>query len=992
MLTHKAGIKRLGLPFVLILAFALFLFVRERKARIQKHFNEEIAAIDREMAAQNFTRAINPLQAALKSGEFASIPDSASQLHHRLGSCMASVGQSGRALEEWAQVDPKSPLYARSLANSASLFINSGRYRAAEEALTEAFGQSRSAEDAAQSLKTLSRLLRFEGRTEELKRAARASFDFRPDRVELLKEIWLTDYSPVPIESWKRALDSANPEDDRVLLGQAAVAAATGQNTQAREFLARIAAANPQTQPADGNAVTRLKLSLAMAEADIPLFWQAAERLSAAFLDRSEPLSIQAWLAAQSGDLAREKTALLELLKLDPARGDALQRLAELALKAGDPAQARHFNDAKATLDKAKDRVRKLLLSGEDLTKPAPSGELSALMRQLGRSFDEQAWASLSRPLVSDPPQIAEHLAQLKTADTPRLAELLKSAGFVPPTERPDAKSSEKLATGSSATKPLAWPQFEENAAKIGLNFTYQNGQTPEMQLPETMSGGVAVLDFDCDGWLDIYLPQGGSIGKDGEKRPCEDRLFRNLRDGTFKDVTEQAGLNRFAGDYAMGVAVGDYDNDGFPDLFVSRLRSYALYRNKGDGTFEDATAMSGLAGKRDNPTSAAFADLDNDGDLDLYVCHYMIWNASDPRLCRNDKGGYFYCDPSKVDPAPDHLFRNDGGKFVDVTAEAGIVDVDGRGLGVVASDLDADGKLDLYVANDGTANFFFRNSGGLKFEEQALAAGLAGSEEGGFQASMGVACGDYDGDGRPDLVVTNFYGECSTIYQNLGQGLFRARTTTSGLGQATRFLLGFGTSFGDLNNDGTLDLATINGHVNDNRPYYPYAMPAQLLLGTPNAKFVEAPANDTDPWRVPRVGRGLAVADLNNDGQLDAILLAQNDPAACLTQLKPKEAAHWLTFGFESGKSNRDGVGVKLFVKAGGKTQLMERFGGGSYQSAGDPRLHVGLGMNQIADEVEAHWPSGKVVKYNQVSADKAYLLREDSPELKSLPGFARP
>ncbi len=229
-----------------------------------------------------------------------------------------------------------------------------------------------------------------------------------------------------------------------------------------------------------------------------------------------------------------------------------------------------------------------------------------------------------------------------------------------------------------------------------------------------------------------------------------------------------------------MGVAVGDYDNDGDPDLFVTRIDAYALYRNRGDGTFEDATAEAGLAGRRDNPTSAALADLDGDRDLDLYVCHYMIWDPTHPPTCRNERGEYFYCDPSKVEPAPDHAFRNDGGRFVDVTAESGLAETGGRGLGVVAADLDDDHRIDLYVANDGTANYLFRNKGGFRFEEVALEAGVAGSASGGYQAGMGVACGDLDGDGRPDLLVTNFYGEGTTYYQNLGQGLFADRSAAA--------------------------------------------------------------------------------------------------------------------------------------------------------------------------------------------------------------------
>ena len=229
------------------------------------------------------------------------------------------------------------------------------------------------------------------------------------------------------------------------------------------------------------------------------------------------------------------------------------------------------------------------------------------------------------------------------------------------------------------------------------------------------------------------------------------------------------------------------------------------------------------------------------------------------PAFAKSDKGDYFYCDPSRVEPATDHLFRNDGGRFVDVTAEAGIVDADGRGLGVVAVDIDGDDRIDLYVANDGTANFLFRNLGGFRFEEVGHAAGVAASGDGGYQASMGVACGDLDGDGRPDLLVTNFYGEASTLYQNLGGGLFSDRTAESGLGIATRYLLGFGTAFLDFDNDGRLDLITANGHVNDNRPFYPYAMPAQLLPAPPGAASTTSLPGRAPPWSVPRVGRGLA-------------------------------------------------------------------------------------------------------------------------------------
>ncbi len=492
-------------------------------------------------------------------------------------------------------------------------------------------------------------------------------------------------------------------------------------------------------------------------------------------------------------------------------------------------------------------------------------------------------------------------------------------------------------------------------------------------------------------------MVQGGPILNDPTAAPIPngDRLFRNQRDGTFRDVTDVSKLSTFARDYGMGVTVGDYDGDGRPDLFVSRLRSYALYGNNGDGTFRDDTARAGLAGRRDYPSSAAFADLDGDGDLDLYVCHYMIWDDAHPVVCPDDKGGYLSCDPSKVERAPDHVFRNDGGRFVDVTKEAGFTDPDGRGLGVVASDLDGDGKIDLYVANDGTANYLFRNLGGFKFEEIGHAAGVAAGPEGGYQASMGIALGDFDGDGLPDLAVTNFYAESSTLYRNLGDGLFRDQTSASGLGAATRYLLGFGTAFADVDHDGRPDLLTVNGHVNDTRPSYPYAMPSQLLLNRPGDRFVDASSRAGAPWGVARVGRGLAVADLDNDGRLDALVLSQNDPLAYFHNHGPSSTApgRSLTLWLEGAPpgSNRDAIGARVEIVAAGRPQVAWRLGGGSYQSAGDPRLHFGLGTATTVDTIDVRWPSGRVEHFGPFPAGEGLRLREGSTPAP-LPGFTRP
>jgi enediyne biosynthesis protein E4 len=352
--------------------------------------------------------------------------------------------------------------------------------------------------------------------------------------------------------------------------------------------------------------------------------------------------------------------------------------------------------------------------------------------------------------------------------------------------------------------------------------------------MPETMSVVVGLLDYDSDGWLDVYVVRGGKFPPRRDAPNSGDRLFRNKGNGTFEDVTERSRIATLPRGYCHGVAVGDIDNDGHPDLFLTRWQSYALFRNKGDGTFEDFTNQAGLGGARDWPTSAAFADLDSDGDLDLYVCHYLEWDSEHPRGCWDKERQVFtFCGPPEFPSMPNHLFRNDGGHFVDISTEAGIVDQTGEELGVVATDVDGDGRVDLFVANDQSTKFLFMNRGGLRFEEVGHVAGVASNASGLYQASMGVASGDVNGDGLPDLAVTNFYNEYTALYENLRDGVFSDHSSECGLAVPSRYRLGFGIDFLDFNNDGRLDLVTANGHVDDHRTDVPQRMRAQLFAGT---------------------------------------------------------------------------------------------------------------------------------------------------------------
>ena len=432
------------------------------------------------------------------------------------------------------------------------------------------------------------------------------------------------------------------------------------------------------------------------------------------------------------------------------------------------------------------------------------------------------------------------------------------------------------------------------------------------------------------------------------------------------------------------------------PTFSLRRWRSYALYRNRGNGTFDDATDLAGLSGPRDWPTSAAFGDLDGDGDLDLYVCHYTDWDPERTAPCPHpsDPARHGYCVPRGLGSMPDHVFRNDGGRFVDVSACAGVcsADRDGRGLGVVIADFDGDGRSDVYVANDMTANFLFHSLGDFRFEEIGESAGVASGGEGGYQAGMGVACGDSNGDGRPELAVTNFYGESTSLFVNLGGGLFGDRTAASGLAAPTRYVLGFGASFLDADNDGRLDLAQSNGHVNDNRPAMPYAMTAQLFFGDGFGRFVDVSPRAGEPWQVPRVGRGLAVGDLDNDGRLDLLVVADRENLAYLHNLGP--AGHFVVVGLEGRTpgSNCDAVGARVTLTAGSHRQVAERIGGGSFLSAGEHRLHFGLGAETEIDDLEVRWPSGHIDHFTGLAVDTGYRLREGQMHASPLPGWTRP
>ncbi len=899
------------------------------------------------------------------------------------------MGHDEAALEAWGRLPPSSPFAEAAALNSSAVELNRGRFSAAEPILVGAL--ARPGRQVVTVGQVLNRLFWQEGRIDERRaviesgwrHASQAGWPRPEEALGLLRDHIGVDLDSPAVDAFRILLDRAGrqaPEDDRVWLGCANLAIRCGQFADARRQLDLCLGRRP-----DDPAVWQAVLDWGMGMGQVAEVRRALAHLPADQFSASRVEGLRAWLAARRGDAAVERRALEQVVRDEPGNCTAWEQLAVLAAQAGEVEQAGRLRRRKAEMDQARHRYRDLYNQNR-FADDAP--ELARLAETLGRRFEAIGFLTWIAQRQPDDPGARAALVRLQGAQTRREPPGRTLAQVLGIDVGPE---SERRPPGAEP-RDSAVPQFRDDARAAGLAFVYENGESSLHQLPEFAGGGVGLIDYDGDGWLDVYVVQGGLFPPDPAQPPRDDRLFRNRRDGTFEDVTDASGIGGMTQGYGHGVTVGDYDNDGRADLFVTRWRSYALYRNRGDGRFEDVTQKAGLAGDRDWPTSAAFADLDNDGDLDLYVCHYLKWNAEDPRICYDlpPRHVIIGCNPRELEACPDHVFRNDRGRFTDVTASAGVLEHQGRGLGVIAADLDNDRRIDLFIANDQSANYLYRNLGDFRFEETAQIAGVAANAGGGYQAGMGVACGDFDGDGRPDLAVTNFYSESTTYFRNLGQGAFADLTSAVGLAAPSRYRLGFGIAFLDVDNDGRLDMLTANGHVNDYRPNVPYTMPIQLLRGGADGRLHDVSPQAGPPFGLLHLGRGLAAGDLDNDGRIDALVVAQNEPMVFLHNQTP--SGHFLTIALEGTASNRDGVGAGVVVVAGSARRFAQRFGGGSYQSAGDPRLHFGLGDARRVESLEVHWPSGRVDRHRDLPADTGYLLREGDATVRPLPGWKRP
>lgn len=536
------------------------------------------------------------------------------------------------------------------------------------------------------------------------------------------------------------------------------------------------------------------------------------------------------------------------------------------------------------------------------------------------------------------------------------------------------------LITGLALAQPP--PIFEEVAVETGLTFTYQNGAAGQLYIPEVMGAGAALIDYDGDGDLDVVLLQGHPLSP-GAKPVGLHRLYRNELVPTgrlrFVDATTGSGLS--GASYGMGVATGDYDGDGDEDLYVTAFGDNTLYRNNGDGTFTDVTASAGVNDDRWS-TAAAFLDYDRDGDLDLFVVNYLDFTLAANKQCFDPAGTRDYCGPRSYRPVPDRLFRNDGGgRFTDVSESSGITKAFGGGLGIGVGDYNADGWLDVYVANDAMANQLWINQKDGTFVDDGPLSGAALNAAGNPEGSMGVARGDYDRDGDEDLFVTNIIAETFAFYVNDGAGGFEDRRVAADLARPTASSTGFGTDFLDYDNDGWLDLFVTNGAVNiiesQRGDPVPYKMPNQLFRNLANGRFAEVSAQAGEAFQRPEVGRAAAFGDIDNDGDTD-VLVTNNIGPVRLWRNDVGHRKSWLQVRLDAGSANPRAYGSRVEVRAGRLPPIVRRVGtDGSYLAASDPTAHVGLGDLEGPLIVRVDWLGGAAEEWTIAKTRQRVTLR---------------
>ena len=559
------------------------------------------------------------------------------------------------------------------------------------------------------------------------------------------------------------------------------------------------------------------------------------------------------------------------------------------------------------------------------------------------------------------------------------LAVLLGSAELFVATRRGSAQSGRSAKSPSSrASVPV---RFVDVARAAGINFKQDATASEQKYYLETMGTGLGWIDYDQDGWMDLYLVQSAATDAYTPPQPLRSALYHNNGDGTFTDVTERAGVGA-QGLYGQGVAVGDYDNDGYPDLYVTGYGRSILYHNNGDGTFKDVTATAGVADTGGWATSAGWFDYDKDGYLDLVVCNYIEWSPKNNIWCGEHRPGYrAYCHPDNYKGQKIKLYHNNhDGTFTDVSEASGVGKPEAKGMGVVLADVNNDGWPDIVIANDTWPNFLFLNQHDGKFRDVSFSSGIAASEDGKYEAGMGIDAADVDGDGWLDLYVTHLDFELNRLYHNNRDETFDDATYSSGIGNKAILLSGVTTKFLDYDNDGWTDICQVNGAMLDNINLYhsevTYPEPKLMFRNLGKGKFDKASDLGSD-FAKPVAGRGLAVADYDNDGDLDLAISVRGDYPELLRN-DGGNANHWLEVLLIGDKSNRDGIGSVCKLASEGFTEVKQSEGGTGYMSASDPRIHFGLGSRRSIQSLEIIWPSGTVDKLANVPIDQIIAVKE--------------
>jgi hypothetical protein len=695
--------------------------------------------------------------------------------------------------------------------------------------------------------------------------------------------------------------------------------------------------------------------------------------------------------AKQRGDMRGAARCFWETVRRDPAHQAAAYQLAQILESIGDSESARRLGDRAARLQRLCGVMDLLYVNRDNLHLHRQAAELT---ESVGCIWEAAAW---HQAILAFNPQETASLASLRRlqsqlqAETPLVLDSQNPAlqvdlsHFSLPRwdqELPKSKASApRLAQGST--------RFASAASAAGVDFRYYPATDrceDARRIFQSTGGGVAVLDYDGDGWPDLYFTQGGRWPAEPGQTEHLDRLYRNRGDGTFEDVTLQGLIAEDR--YSQGIAAGDFNNDGFADLYVANIGANRLYMNQGDGTFRDVSLAAGVDCETWT-TSCALADFNGDGLPDIYDVNYVQGPGVYERSCPQN-GRPHSCAPTVFEPQPDRFYLNLGdGRFEERTAAAGLAVAGGNGLGVVAGDFDGSGKLSLFIANDQDANFFFVNTttapgASPHFVERGVLSGLAYDMDGKALACMGVASGDANGDGRLDLFTTNFYQESNTLYLQEPGAMFADATAGSGLLSPSLLMLGFGAQFLDGDLDGILDLVVTNGHVEDlSAQQTPYRMRPQYFRGLGGGKFAEVPPGELgDYFQGEYLGRGLARVDWNRDGREEFVVSHMGAPAALVANTS-SETGHFLALQLRGIRSARDAIGAQVAVEVGGRRQIQWLLGGDGYHATNQRQLIFGLGDQERVEKLHVRWPSGLCQEFADLAADQTLIAVEDSPRL---------